>query len=264
MLPWLVGDPRADVRPVPAVRRALALHQHLRSARPSPAAYAPARSLFFAVHAVPLGPAIYPRSIFVIDALLLILMLGAHAAGAPPLRRAVAPADHGKRVLIFGAGDAGELIVRDMKANRDYGYQPVGFVDDDPARSAGASTACRCSDAREDLPRIIASAPAGRSADRDPERRAGGIRAIVRSARAVQAADQDAAEAARHHRRQGRGRRRSAAWRSRTCWRAPPVGLDPEPVKQLIAGRRVMVTGAGGSIGSELCRQIASCSRRRW
>lgn len=75
----------------------------------------------------------YPRAVFIIDALLLILAMGGVRLGRR-IYHEPSYVDRGKRVLVFGAGDAGEMIVRDMKNNEYYGYQPIGFVDDDPQK----------------------------------------------------------------------------------------------------------------------------------
>src|ERR1019366_10453959 len=71
-----------------------------------------------------------PRTVYAIDTILVIVLLG----GARAFRRILydrSTSEPGRRVLIFGAGDAGEVIVRDLMHNADYGYSPVGFVDDD-------------------------------------------------------------------------------------------------------------------------------------
>jgi len=83
--------------------------------------------LFWAIVRSPFGVP-YPRSILLIDPLLLLLLLG----GIRLTRRMVAEFSRmrpSKRVLIFGAGSAGELIVRDIKSDRASDYQPVGLME---------------------------------------------------------------------------------------------------------------------------------------
>ncbi len=74
------------------------------------------------------------RTVFILDAMLLLLML-AGSRMAFRLFRQMLPASNtreGCRVLIYGAGDAGELLLRELLNNRELQYAPVGFVDDDP------------------------------------------------------------------------------------------------------------------------------------
>ncbi|MDT4969312.1 MAG: UDP-GlcNAc:undecaprenyl-phosphate/decaprenyl-phosphate GlcNAc-phosphate transferase [Acidobacteriota bacterium] len=74
------------------------------------------------------------RTVFVLDAMLMLLLL-AGSRMAFRLFRQILPTPttrEGCRVLIYGAGDAGELLLRELLNNREWLYVPVGFVDDDP------------------------------------------------------------------------------------------------------------------------------------
>jgi UDP-GlcNAc:undecaprenyl-phosphate GlcNAc-1-phosphate transferase len=74
------------------------------------------------------------RAVFVLDALLIFMLLAASRM-AFRLFRQILPtqqAREGCRVLIYGAGDAGELLLRELLNNRELQYSPIGFVDDDP------------------------------------------------------------------------------------------------------------------------------------
>ena len=211
--------------------------------------------VFYAWAHTGFGPAVYPRSIYISDACLLVLMLG----GVRMTRRLYsefARIRPGRRLLIIGAGDAAERIVRDMKTNRDHQYQAIGFIDDDPKKLGRRIHGVRVLGARQDVPRILSEHRPDEVLIAIPSADTAAIRSIVRVLEPfniriktlpnVRDIIGDKVEI---------GQIRNLSVEDLLA--RAPVGLDPRPLGRLIAGRRVMVTGAGGSIGSELCRQIA-------
>lgn len=212
--------------------------------------------VFFILTRTPLGPPTYPRSIFIIDALILTVLLG----GMRMTRRFYAGYSRvrpGRRVLIFGAGDAGELIVRDMKNNAWYGVQPIGFIDDDHSKLGRRIHNVPVLGTRNDLTSVLERYHPDEVLIAIPKADPATMRSIVRVLEPFKLPIKTLPNL--RDIIDGKvevGHIRSLAVEDLLS--RAPVGLDPRPVKHLIAGRRVMVTGAGGSIGSELCRQIAA------
>ena len=78
----------------------------------------------------------FSRTVFLIDAVLMLLFLGGSRMAFRLFRQLLpASASTGRRVLIYGAGDGGELLLRELLNNRDLQLAPVGFLDDDPGKN---------------------------------------------------------------------------------------------------------------------------------
>jgi FlaA1/EpsC-like NDP-sugar epimerase len=197
----------------------------------------------------------YPRSVFLLDAILLVMLLGA----ARLVRRGYRKFDRfqsEKRVLVYGAGDAGEMIVRDMKSNRFYNADPIGFIDDDPAKVRRSIHGVKVLGTRADLPRIMAVHQPHEvlvaMASAEPSQ----LRGIVKSLEPFKVPIKtlpnlrDVLDG-----KVAIGDVRNLSLED--LMPREPIGLDPEPVRRLVNARTVLVTGAGGSIGSELSRQLA-------
>jgi len=79
----------------------------------------------------------FSRTVFMIDAILMFMFLAGSSLAFRLFRQIIpiAQSAEGRRVLIYGAGDGGELLLRELLNNRALMYSPVGFLDDDPAKS---------------------------------------------------------------------------------------------------------------------------------
>ena len=203
-----------------------------------------------------LGLRAYPRSVFLMDLVLVVFLMAAARVGWRLGREYRANA-RTRSVLIFGAGDAGETIVREILNGGEHGYRPVGFVDDDPTKVGQRIHGIPVLGTRADLPRIIAQTNPSEVlvaiARAAPEMFRGVVKALESYKLPIKVMP--------HLRDILDGRARLHDVRDLAVadlLGRVPVGLDMDTVRHLVEGKRVLVTGAGGSIGSELSRQIAA------
>ena len=224
------------------------------------AAVATSSVIFYLIIRLTFGANVYPRSVYLMDAVLLIFLVG----GVRSIRRLVRELSRGatgRRVLIFGAGDAGEMIVRDMKRRAFYHGEPIGFVDDDRRKVGQRIHGLPVFGTRQDLRAILERHRPDDILIAMPTADAATIRGIVKALEPFSLS----IKTLPNLRDVMDGKVSVSQIRElaiEDLLPRAPVGLDPEPVRHLIAGQTVLVTGAGGSIGSELCRQILSFSPR--
>jgi FlaA1/EpsC-like NDP-sugar epimerase len=161
-----------------------------------------------------------------------------------------------RRVLIVGAGHAGEQLVRDMLSDPDYNSRPVAFIDDDPIKRKmkihgipvlGTTAEIKAVADRVGAHEIIVAMPsattqlkqkilAGSEGSTAPIKILPSVKQLLSDPVSLQQVRPMSLE---------------------DLLQREPIQTDCQELHPLIKGKTVLVTGAGGSIGSELCRQIA-------
>ena len=208
------------------------------------------------------GVRVFSRSILLLEWMLSLLAMGGTRillrlvqTQVGTLERQATRRAPTRRALIMGAGDAGAHIVREMQSNPALGYVPIGFVDDASEKQGAQIYGVSVLGTRGDIPRLVRNEGIDEVVIAMPAAPGTAVREVrsiceqcdvttktipglyellngsvsISQIREVQIED---------------------------LLRREPVRTDLAAVERCIAGAVVLVTGAGGSIGSELCRQI--------
>jgi FlaA1/EpsC-like NDP-sugar epimerase len=214
----------------------------------------------------PADTARLPRGIAILDWLILLALV----AGSRLLARSIferpgaaSLVARGKEVIVVGAGDAGQLVLREMLKSRALGYTPIGLVDDDPRKKNLRIHGIRVLGTTEDLPHILS--------DNRPDEL---LIAIPSAAGEVRQNVVESARDARVPVKTLPGLYELIAGDHNLAAQIRPVQVedilgresvevDFEEVSAYLRDQTVLITGAGGSIGSELCRQAARAGASR-
>ena len=168
----------------------------------------------------------------------------------------------GRRAIVVGAGAAGGMIVRELTENPQLDLTPVAVLDDDPSKHRLRLHNVPVLGSLKELPAIAARTGATDVIIAIPSASGRTIREVVRQANDVGLFTRTVPGIYEIL----SGEKRVSALRQieiQDLLRRDPIKTDIDQVASLVSARTVLVTGAGGSIGSELCRQLARLGPER-
>jgi FlaA1/EpsC-like NDP-sugar epimerase len=206
----------------------------------------------------------FPRSVFVLDWVLCLALVGGVRLALRALRESSRRyrQGQGRRAFIVGAGDAGEMLLREVDRSLTLNYEVVGFIDDAPRKQGrrihGVEVVgtveelpglCRAKGVQELLIAIPSATPEQKRRILDWCRKSGlPFKTVPALSELLQ----------------GKARiGQLQEVRPEDLLGREAVRLDLDRLREELWGRRILVTGAGGSIGSELCRQLAAFEPER-
>lgn len=225
-------------------------------------------SLFVLVYSVVIYRLdLIPRTVLLLDGILCLLLLIGIRFATRVFRESYRPFQfkfnqHCTRVLIVGAGAAGQLVARESRSNPHLNYKIVGFIDDDPVKMKGVFQGVEVLGPRDKIETITKERCVDEIIIAIPSATGKEVAAVVDQCRKTelsfriipcvsglidgnvsiqQARDVDLNDLL------GRA----------------PIDLDEAKISCYIQGKRVIITGSGGSVGSELCRQVARFSPQK-
>lgn len=236
--------------------------------------YAGINELFAIVGAVTLGQAtlfllakagglMLPRSLYILCGILNVAMVGGTRLFVRlASNRSLKCFGHPEKILIFGAGDVGSWIVKEIRAHYGDNKKIVGFIDDDPDKLGRIMNGIKVLGGRECIKKIVGQQGVNEIIVAIPSARSILVREIVNVCRATHCKVQIVP--ALHEVIDGVVTLRQLRdVNLEDLLRREPIKLDVGLMREQLRQKRVLITGAGGSIGSEISRQVAKLSPQK-
>ncbi|MEK8023028.1 MAG: nucleoside-diphosphate sugar epimerase/dehydratase [Candidatus Hydrogenedentota bacterium] len=217
------------------------------------------------------GPSGASRGSLLLEPLFTLFILGSYRFGFRVLpdrilfpktgRRPRSISESGRNIIIIGAGDAGVMTLREIRKHPQSDMNVVGFIDDNASKKGLWIDGVRVIGGREEIPAAVAALKAEELIIAIPSASGETVREMIAACREVKTrfrvvpgllsiikGDVDF--------------ERIRELKPEDLLGREMIEIDPGQFRKEMSGRKVLVTGAGGSIGSELCRQLLDADAR--